>query len=229
MIRFSAFLVAVAVGLLVAGVVTSRLALVYGAIAVSGVALLALGIGVLIKRHELFGQPGSAQPELKLPEPGLAQPVPAVAYVAPAQPGQQAAVPVGSARPAVPAGPAPADVPGRPLAPPPPRPPSGMSMTGDASTAWTRREDAPATQPLPQVPRQAPAAQEPPAAKQPPAAQEPPAVQEPPESPEHSAPPTVAVAAAAAASPPPEAPPPEAAAPEARCARTRCARHPAAG
>ena len=127
MIRFSAFLVAVAVGLLVAGVVTSRLALVYGAIAVSGVALLALGIGVLIKRHELFGQPGSAQPELKLPEPGLAQPVPAVAYVAPAQPGQQAAVPVGSAWPSVPAGPASADVPGRPLAPPPPRPPSGMA------------------------------------------------------------------------------------------------------
>ena len=85
MIRFSAFLVAVAVGLLVAGVVTSRLALVYGAIGVSGVALLALGVGVLIKRRELFGQPEPAQPELKLPEPGLAQPEPAVAYVAPGQ------------------------------------------------------------------------------------------------------------------------------------------------
>ena len=151
MIRFSAFLVAVAVGLLVAGVVTSRLALVYGAIGVSGVALLALGVGVLIKRRELFGQPEPAQPELKLPEPGLAQPEPAVAYVAP---GQQAPVPVGSAWPAVPAGSASADAPARPLAPPPPRPPSGM--TPPASTAWTPSEDAPATQPLPQVPRQAP-------------------------------------------------------------------------
>jgi len=45
-IRFSAFLVVVAVGLLVAGVVTSKLALVYIAIGVSGVALLALGIGL---------------------------------------------------------------------------------------------------------------------------------------------------------------------------------------
>jgi len=43
-IRFSALLVAVAVGLLVAGVVTSKLMLVYVAIAVSGVALLALAI-----------------------------------------------------------------------------------------------------------------------------------------------------------------------------------------
>ena len=42
MIRFSAFLVAVAVGLLIAGVVTSKLGLVYIAIGVSGVALLAL-------------------------------------------------------------------------------------------------------------------------------------------------------------------------------------------
>ena len=57
MIRFSAFLVAVAVGLLVAGVVTSRLLLVYIAIGVSGVALLVLGIGALVKRRELFGEP----------------------------------------------------------------------------------------------------------------------------------------------------------------------------
>ena len=56
MIRFSAFLVAAALGLLVAGVVTSRLMLVYVAIGVSGVALLALGAGALIKRNELFGQ-----------------------------------------------------------------------------------------------------------------------------------------------------------------------------
>ena len=64
MIRFSAFLVAVAVGLLVAGVVTSKLTLVYVAIGVSGVALLALGVGALIKRNELFGKPAPAEPEL---------------------------------------------------------------------------------------------------------------------------------------------------------------------
>ena len=62
MIRFSAFLVAVAIGLLVASVVTSRLTLVYVAIGVSGVALLALAIGAVIKRRELFGQPEPAQP-----------------------------------------------------------------------------------------------------------------------------------------------------------------------
>ena len=48
MIRFSASLVVVAVGLLIAGVVTSRLMLVYIAIGVSGLALLALGIGAAI-------------------------------------------------------------------------------------------------------------------------------------------------------------------------------------
>ena len=70
MIRFSAFLVAVAVGLLVAGVVTSRLMLVYAAIGVSGVALLALAIGALIKRRELFGQPESLVPvSPRLPAP----------------------------------------------------------------------------------------------------------------------------------------------------------------
>ena len=42
MIRFSAFLVVAAVGTLIAGVVTSELTLVYIAIGVSGVALLAL-------------------------------------------------------------------------------------------------------------------------------------------------------------------------------------------
>ena len=48
MIRFSAFLVVVAVGLLIAGVVTSKLLFVYIAIGVSGVALLALGVGAAI-------------------------------------------------------------------------------------------------------------------------------------------------------------------------------------
>ncbi len=62
MIRFSAVLVAVAVGLLVAGVVTSKLMLVYVAIGVSGVALLALAIGAVVKRRELFGSPEAGQP-----------------------------------------------------------------------------------------------------------------------------------------------------------------------
>jgi len=61
-IRFSAFLVAVALGLLVAGVVTSKLLLVYVAIGVSGVALLALGIGAAVKWSDLFGKPKTAEP-----------------------------------------------------------------------------------------------------------------------------------------------------------------------
>jgi len=62
-IRFSAFLVVAAIGLLVAGVVTSRLLLVYIAIGVSAAALLALAAGALLKRRELFGQPETAEPK----------------------------------------------------------------------------------------------------------------------------------------------------------------------
>jgi len=104
-IRFSALLVAVAVGLLVAGVVTSKLALVYVAIGVSGVALLALAVGALVKRKELFGPSTSAEPQLARPEP-------AAAHVSPGQPASQgvpwgAAVPAASAWPAGAAQPAP--------------------------------------------------------------------------------------------------------------------------
>lgn len=56
MIRFSALLVAVATVLLIAGVVTSELGLVYVAIGVSALALVALGVGTVLKRNELFGQ-----------------------------------------------------------------------------------------------------------------------------------------------------------------------------
>jgi hypothetical protein len=102
-IRFSVFLVAVGLGLLVAGVVTSRLMLVYVAIGVSGVALLALGVGALIKRDELFGQDRSAEP--KPPEPGLARAEQAGGFVPSAQPEPQVApwevaVPADSAWPA---------------------------------------------------------------------------------------------------------------------------------
>jgi hypothetical protein len=58
-IRFSAVLVAVAIGVLVGGIATSKLSLVYLAIVVSAAALVALGIGVVLKREELFGnRPG---------------------------------------------------------------------------------------------------------------------------------------------------------------------------
>jgi hypothetical protein len=54
-IRFSAGLVVVAIGVLIGGVATSKLSLVYVAIAVSAVALVVLAIGVALKRNELFG------------------------------------------------------------------------------------------------------------------------------------------------------------------------------
>ena len=55
MIRFSAGLVVVAIGVLIGGVATSKLSLVYVAIAVSAFALIVLAIGVALKRDELFG------------------------------------------------------------------------------------------------------------------------------------------------------------------------------
>ena len=56
MIRFSAALVAVAIGVLIGGVAASELLLVYIAIVVSAVALVALAIGVMRNREELFGE-----------------------------------------------------------------------------------------------------------------------------------------------------------------------------
>jgi hypothetical protein len=161
-IRFSAFLVAVAVGLLVAGVVTSRLMLVYAAIGVSGLALLALAIGALIKRRELFGQPESAQSQQTLSEPESAQPEPAVALAAPGQATpSQSAVPASSAWPAAAAGTAAAgayraaDQPARSSAadvqdrPPAPRSPSGVPAAASTAPSW--RPDAPPTQPLREI------------------------------------------------------------------------------
>ena len=55
MIRFSALLVALAIGLLVAGVVASSLLLVYVSIAVCAVAALLLAAGVLWHWSEIFG------------------------------------------------------------------------------------------------------------------------------------------------------------------------------
>jgi len=75
-IRFSAALVAVAIGVLLGGIATSKLLLVYIAIVVSAVALVALAIGVVLKREELFGdisqetstESGKPPGELKITE-----------------------------------------------------------------------------------------------------------------------------------------------------------------
>ena len=117
MIRFSAFLVVAAVGTLVAGVVTSKLLLVYIAIGVSGLALLALGAGAAVHWRELTGKPETAAarvggpatspppavvpPQVATPEPAAA-PVPASAATGtapPSRPAWSGAVPVGSSRP----------------------------------------------------------------------------------------------------------------------------------
>jgi hypothetical protein len=55
-IRFSAALVAVAIGVLVGGIAASELVLVYIAIVMSAIALVVLAIGVMLKREELFGE-----------------------------------------------------------------------------------------------------------------------------------------------------------------------------
>ena len=90
MIRFSAFLVVVAVGLLVAGVVTSKLLFVYIAIGVSGVALLALGIGAAVNWRELTGKSGTA--ELKMVETSAQGPAPVPPEPVPAVPAPASAV-----------------------------------------------------------------------------------------------------------------------------------------
>lgn len=76
MIRFSAALVAVAAVLLVAGIITSDLKLVYVAIGVSSVALLALAIGWFLNKDKLSASSlvaesmtgsASAVPEVSVP------------------------------------------------------------------------------------------------------------------------------------------------------------------
>jgi len=88
-IRFSALLVAVATGLLIAGVVTSKLALVYVAIGISALALVTLAAGTGLKRHELFGPAGEDLPANR-----------------PAQSARPEAVPVGAGNTGVTGGPA---------------------------------------------------------------------------------------------------------------------------
>ena len=64
MIRFSAGLVVVALGVLIGGVVTSKLSLVYVSIAVSVLALIVWAIGVFLKRGELREELFGGRPEL---------------------------------------------------------------------------------------------------------------------------------------------------------------------
>jgi hypothetical protein len=170
-IRFSAFLVVVAVGLLVAGVVTSKLLLVYIAIGVSGAALLALGIGAAVNWRELTGKPktdaaeASAQGPVPAPQvpaqqaqPGLqgyprSVPAPAPAGVAPAGSGWPAAGPSGPSR----AGYLPADAPLSPA-------PSTARPEAPARSVWERRDDpvpAPASPPAGQAAAPQKPAQEP--------------------------------------------------------------------
>jgi hypothetical protein len=70
-IRFSAALVAVAIGVLVGGIAASELLLVYIAIAMSAVALAVLITGVVLKREELFGEGQGLAPAGAGVSPGL--------------------------------------------------------------------------------------------------------------------------------------------------------------
>jgi hypothetical protein len=167
-IRFSAFLVVAAVGTLVGGVVTSKLLLVYIAIGVSGLALLALGGGAAVNWRELTGKPQTAgaqasgaqadaasapqpapapQPvpsRVATPEPAQAPAVPAVTGTTASRAPWSASVPAGSSRSGY---------------LPPPEPPPATRPAGPSG--WERR-DAPVPPPS-QPPAQEPVAPAPPA------------------------------------------------------------------
>ena len=143
MIRFSAFLVVVAVGVLVAGVVTSKLLLVYIAIGVSGVALLALVIGAAVNWRELTGKPKTADTSAQgpAPVPPDSVPVPPESVPVPPEPVPAATAP--AAAPAVatsiPSGPSRAGY--LPAA----EPPRGKPAAAPASSAaFTTRRETPA-------------------------------------------------------------------------------------
>jgi len=98
-IRFSAGLVVVALGVLIGGVVTSKLSLVYVSIAVSVLALIAWAIGVFLKRgelrEELFGGPPELVPAGAGADAGLGTPEQPAS--APQSPAPSAVAPVTSA------------------------------------------------------------------------------------------------------------------------------------
>ena len=92
MIRFSALLVGAAIAVLISGVVTSSLLLVYVSIAICAIALFLLAIGVFLHRREIFAADGALVPL------GPMDAFP------PAQQVQLASIPLPSGRPPAPAG-----------------------------------------------------------------------------------------------------------------------------
>ena len=207
MIRFSAFLVVVAVGLLVAGVVTSKLLFVYIAIGVSAVALLALGLGAAVNWRELTSKSGKAQPETPAPgtaqpgtaQPGTAQPgtaQPGTAQPGTAQPGTGAAAEPVTAAPSVqrPAPVLPEPVPAFP-APAPAAASAPASARAPASAPARAPASASAAAP---APASAPASARAPAPAEAPATQAQPGLQGHPRSVPSPAPAGAAVAGAGA-------------------------------
>jgi hypothetical protein len=97
-IRFSALLVALAIGLLVAGVATSSLLMVYVSIAVCAVAALLLAAAVLWHWSEIFGG-GEAQPASSAASGSAQVPAatPVPASTVPASPVPASPVPAGTA------------------------------------------------------------------------------------------------------------------------------------
>ena len=79
MIKASALLAAVAIGLLAAGVIASSLLLVYVSIGVCAVAALILAVGILTHWSEIFGRgdarPASVQEAVSAPQAGASLPV----------------------------------------------------------------------------------------------------------------------------------------------------------
>ena len=137
MIRFSAGLVVVAIGVLIGGVATSKLLLVYIAIGLSVAALIALAIGVVLKREELFGEqrvaaPAAAGTGVQPNETvdSLAARVPAVASAATGEAGARGAVGVARDHAAQ----SPFD-----------QPAYGQGALPAASPSWAVRQDSPWT------------------------------------------------------------------------------------
>ena len=86
MIRFSAALVVVAIGVLIGGVATSSLLLVYVAIGISALALVVLAVGVALKREELFGDEARSATSGTPERAGQSAGLPEARQEAPSQP-----------------------------------------------------------------------------------------------------------------------------------------------
>ena len=157
MIRFGIILTVVvtAIGLLIAGVLTSSLQLVYLAIGVSGLAAVMLIAGVIIWREEVFGpaaggkaarvRPQRGRAGQQQPAASLSPPAPAVPLAPAGSPGEAAASTAAAAGPGPaspsPAGPAPvrplpvSPLPGSPAPATAAPGPVGPGRTGPGRTA----------------------------------------------------------------------------------------------